>query len=115
MPTCPAGQDDDSRERTYLLGRKAEPFEMHVALGKEHPAAQGIGHRSRLLPNLLVHEMLVAALLRHHRRPIHPLRSSVNSLTAAVEQLHLIGADHRQLALLEVDELARVLQKRGNV
>src|SRR5262249_13904881 len=44
--------------------------EEDVALGEEHPAAQRVRQRARLLPDLLVHEVLVAALLGHHRRPV---------------------------------------------
>ncbi len=39
----------------------------------------------------------------------------MHALPSAVEQLHLVRGDHRQISLLHVDELAGVLQQRRNI
>jgi len=70
---------------------------------------------SRLLVDLLEHEMFVAAALRHHRAPIDAPRLAVDLVAGERLQTHRGGGELRHLAVLEEDHVAGVAEESGDV
>ncbi len=115
VPRRAARDDDDALERPHVVLRQLEAVEDDVALLEGGPAADRVGDRPGLLEDLLVHEVLVAILLRGHRAPLDLPRLAGDRLAVSPVDRDPARREHRELALLEVDHVARVLEDRGHV
>ena len=78
-------------------------------------SAQRVGERVGLLLDLLVHEVLVAALLRGRQVPVDREGLALRGATVEVGDLIAVAGDHHELVLAELDGLAGVLDERGDV
>ncbi len=79
-----AGDEADAPDLLRDLGADADLFADHVPLAEVHAAAQRVFDGTRLLVDLLEHEVLVAALLGLGRRPVDALRRALDA--GAVER-----------------------------
>src|SRR5437868_540111 len=59
--------------------------------------------------------MLEAALFRHDRVPGDVLHLANNRLTIEVSEANTFRCDHREIAVSKKEQVARVIENRGNV
>ena len=72
-------------------------------------------NRPRLLPNLLEHEVLVAALFRLDRIPLNARDLALDGLAVKVGQLHAGQRQNRHVPIGQKINVARVMQNAGHV
>ena len=89
--------------------------ELHVALLLEDAAAHRVDDRLRLLVDLLQEEVLVAALLRRDRVPGDHLGRALDRLAVEGGDDAPVGGELGDLAVLEEDHAAGVLEHRRDV
>ena len=109
-----AGQQQHLGKILGLVGRKRQ-LEIDVTLDDAHPAAKRVGDGLRLLVDLLVHEVLVATLFGHQGCPVDVPRRAMPGRAVGAEELDFLGREARDLALLDEDHLARLLQQGRDV
>ena len=78
-----------------------------AALGL-HASAQRVGHRARLLVDLLQHEVAVAALLRQDRVPEDPDRRPLDRRAVELGDLDAMTRDHGDVLVLQHHDVAGV-------
>ncbi len=74
----------------------------------------GLGYGVRLLVDLLEHERLVAALLGGRLVPVHVRDLTLQRSAVGREELHAVGAQHHDLAVLDELHVARVREEGGD-
>ena len=89
-----------------------ELFSCHIELVDfQMPAHQAPSERvandTRLLVNLLKHEVGIPAFLRHIHIPRNVRRFRRNALAMAVEELNAFGREPRKLPVIQVNDIAR--------
>ncbi len=116
MPTGPAGNRLNLGEALEFGLADLHLVEKNFA-GVERDAAQGsIADGARLLEDFLEHEVLEAALFGHNGVPGNVLHLPHHRLaTGEVGQLHAARRDHRQVAIGQKEQVARVIQNGRNV
>ena len=75
---------------SHALAREVDAVEIEVGFGLQHARADRVGDRARLLEDLLLHEAVVAALLRGDRIPLDRARLAVDRAAVAIEDLHAV-------------------------
>src|SRR4029079_15292676 len=115
MPRRSAGDDVHLLELRPLLGRELQVVEVDLARLLEHPPVERVEHRARLLVDLLEHVVPVAFLLGHHGVPCDLFRRAVDRRVVVVEDLHGFLIGDGVLAVLEIDDVARVGEERRDV
>ena len=115
VPARAAGDDVDLVQARDRLGVEVAPVEIHVSFLDGCAPADGVGERAGLLVDLLVHEVLVAVLLRHGRRPVDPPDLAVELLARPIGELDPFLGDDREVSLLEEDDVAGVGEDGGDV
>ena len=85
-----------------------------AALGLHAPAHR-VGGGARLLVDLLQHEVAVAALLGEDRIPLDADRGALDRRAVEMADLHSMARHHRQILVLEDDDVARVGEDGGDV
>ena len=70
---------------------------------------------ARLLINLLEHEVLEAAFFRHDGVPGDALGLALDLIAVEVGDAHAMLGDDGDLAVIEEEEVARVVEERGDV
>ena len=78
-------------------------------------AEQSVAHGARLLENLLLHEMLVAALFRHDGIPGDVVGGALDGSAVVVHHAHALAGEHGDVAIGEKKNFAGVLEQGGNV
>ena len=102
-----AGHDEDFVDTAQVLLGQAGLIH-HQLAGRAHPAAQGVRHRSRLLGDLLEHEVVVAILLGGGGVPIDVKVLADRLGAIEVGDLDRLRGDQDDLVLTELDGLTGV-------
>jgi len=104
--TCMVGSA--ARDHPYasdlVHGRELQLLEVHLAPLFLHPAEERIGDGPRLLEDLLQHEMLVAALLRHGARPVEDLHLPLHPVSFSVQNKEIAPLHDCKVVVFQEDE-----------
>src|SRR5579872_1213465 len=111
----PARDEAHALDLARHLRRKADLVAADVAGERIEPPANRVFDGARLLVDLLEHEVLVAVLLRFHRRPRHVSRRARHGGAVEAANGASVARERGHFAVLEEDELARVREQRRNV
>ena len=79
------------------------------------PPEQRVGHRARLLVDLLAHEPVVALLLGRRQVPVDVVAPALLRDAVEVGDLDRVAGDRDDLVLAELERLAGVLDERRDV
>ena len=115
VPGGAAGQDDDPPDVAQFEVRQLDAAELDVAAVGQDPAAERIADGLGLFEDLLEHEMLVAALLDLPQIPGDLLDLLGDLLVVDGGGGNALGSQGDHLAVVEVDDLARVPHDRRDV
>ena len=110
-----AGHERHALQSSSSLFAELDAVEVDVELRFVDPRPDRVGDRAGLLEDLLLHEVVVAALLRRDRIPLDDLELAVDRPPIDVDDLDALLAEHGEVAVVQRDDLARVGQDRGNV
>ena len=80
-----------------------------------HAAHQAVANGGGLLVDLFEHEVLVAALLGGDGIPCDALGLDRDRFTSDIRHHDRLGRDHRELSVVEEDDVARVAQHGGHI
>ena len=109
-----AGDDDDALDvAQQLLVERGLLGEVH-AVGAHGAVGDRLGDGVGLLVDLLEHEGLVAALLGGLLVPVDLDDVAIQDVALRRQERRALGRDDDQLAVLDVLDLARVLQEGGD-
>ena len=78
-------------------------------------AERGVANGARLLVDFLEHEVLEAALFRHDRVPGDVLHLARHRVAVEVGELHAVGREDGHVAIGQEEDVARVVEDRGDV
>jgi hypothetical protein len=95
--------------------RQVEPAELRRAVLDNETPAHGVLHRLGLLEDLLEHEVRKAAALDGAEVPVDAVHLAGARDGVDVEHAIAAGLEHGHVAVLEVDDLARVRKDRRHV
>ena len=109
-----AGQHDDLGGVLQLLRIDAQLIQGQAALGVGAPQ-QGLLHGLGLLVDLLLHEGVIAALLRGGGVPVDVEALALSGGAVEVDDGHVIGGDGDDLVLLQLDGLTSEVDEPGDV
>ena len=115
MPRGAARDDRDALDLRDGVGGQVQPVEARDALLEHQPAPQGAPHRLRLLADLLEHEVGVAPQLDGSEIPRHVVHRAQLHVRVAVDHVVPLRRQHRDVAVVEVDDGARVLEQRRRI
>src|SRR5208282_6780595 len=90
VPARSARDDLHVAELAELLFRDVHLIEKNFPGHLRNSAQESVAHGARLLENLLLHEMLEAALLRHDRVPGDVLDGPFDFAAFEIEQAHAL-------------------------
>ncbi len=91
VPAGAAGDDAHLLKFAKLVFRDGHLIEEDFSGVLRNAAEQGVAHSARLLKNLFLHEMLVAALFRHDGIPGHVVRGAFDRAAVVVHHMHTFG------------------------
>src|ERR1044071_8028796 len=97
------------------FGDVAHLVEKHLSAVERDSSLHRVANGARLLVDFLEHEMLEAALLRHDWIPRDALDRRLHRVALEVYDPNGVAIDDRDFAVAEKEDVARVLQDRGNV
>ncbi len=109
-----AADDDDLVDVAQLVVVQTHLVELEQPLGGA-PPEQRVGHRPRLLVDLLAHEPVVAVLLGGGEVPVDVVAAPFGGGTVEVGHLDAVPGDRDDAVLVELHGLAGVLDERGDV
>ena len=110
----PAGDDDDAVAVAQEgVVDRAEPVEVD-AVGADRAVGDRLGDGVGLLVDLLEHERLVAALLRHLLAPVDLVDRALDGLAGGVEELDAVAAHDDDLVVLDQLHAAGVGEEGGD-
>ena len=110
-----AGDDDDLVDVAQVLVGQPHLVELQLA-PLAAPAEQRVGHRPRLLVDLLAHEPVVAVLLGRRQVPVDVVAAALGRrVPSKPVTRHAVAGDRHDLVLAELHRLAGVLDERGDV
>ena len=90
--------------------------EHYLLFASKQASTHAIGNTTRLVVNLLEHEMIVATLLQAVEVYVHFLHLGVYLLIVKVVYLHLLAhLEGCDLAVVEVDHLVGILHYRQGI
>ncbi len=115
MPRRAAGGDLDRGQATQIVLGNVHRVEIDLAGVERNAALDGIADGARLLVDLLEHEMLEAALLRHDRVPGDPLLLGFDDIAVKIGDADRVFGQDRDLVVAEKENVARVCEDRRNV
>ena len=110
-----AADDDEAADRGEFARRQVEAREDGRAGGRVKASADRVPERVGLLVNLLDHEVLVAALLDRAEIPVDLLHLARDGRIVERVDGHALGRYACDVPVLEVDDLARVGDDRGDI
>ncbi len=108
-----AGHDADAPDVPDVSVGHGQVAEYHASVADA--ARDGAAHRRRLLVYLLEHKVVVAALFRRGNVPVDVVMLLLDGAAALVVNADAVGGDHRQLAIVHVDNVAGVGQQRRHI
>ena len=115
MPRRATGADHDPLGGRQLRQHIVEAAELDAALARAHAPAHGVGHRLRLLHDLLEHEVLVAPLGDLLEVPVELVDLLRDRRAVDLEHLVAVGPHDGHLAVGEIDDLLGELDERARV
>ena len=110
-----AGEQDHPSNALGVLVAQADLGRRDVGVLAVEPAAQGVFERAGLLEDLLEHEVLVAILLGHHRRPGDASWPPAHFGAVELGQRETLRFEHGNFTVLHEHHLVRVRKQRRNV
>ena len=115
VPGGAAGRDDDPLDVLELVIAQVEAAEARGALFLQQVAAKRVAEALRLLADLLEHEVGEAVPLHHRQVPVDLVHRLADPRRLQVAHPVAVAREHHQLAVVEIDDRAGVLQQRGGV
>ena len=110
MPRGPTGDDVDPPQRRAVGRRQVETVEARNAPVTHEPAAQRAAHRLRLLQDLLLHEVRMAAQLDRFEVPAKRVHRSLLHLRGAVDHPVAGRREDSDVSVVQVHDRAGVLE-----
>lgn len=101
-----------SRPR-HIFFRKLHAVELNLAV--HNPGAERCGKCGGLFHNFLEHEVFVTALFRRVHIPVHMEHFLINRLLVQIVNRNRILADHSNLVVGKLINIARMRQDGGDV
>ena len=114
MVRSAARDDEDAVDVVELLERETELVDVELAR-RRHAAHEGVANDTRLLVDLLEHEIGVAALLGHVEVPVHVRDLGLDGVSLGVGVLDALGRELCELTVLEHHDVARGLDEGDDV
>ena len=116
MPGRAAGGDLD-RSETFevVFGDVLHLVEKNPAVVQRDAAFYRLAHGARLLVNLFEHEVFEAALFGFDRIPGDALHRRLDFIAREIGDPDCVLRHHSNLAVAEKENVAGVLEDRGNV
>src|SRR6266852_1608546 len=115
VSACSTGYDAHLLEFAELLLGNLHLVQEDLSGVLRDPAEEGVAHGARLLENLFLHEVLVAALFGHDGVPGNVLRRSLDWPSVVVHHGDALLREHGDVAVGKEKDFSRVLQERGNI
>ena len=115
VPAGAAGDDAHLLEFAELLFGDVHFVEEDFSGVLRDAAEESVADGARLLENLLLHEMLVAALFGHDGVPGDVMRGAIDGAAIVIHHAHAILREDGDIAVGEEEHLAGVFEERGNI
>ena len=115
MPTRSAGGDDDVVDLEQVFLGNIQAAELGKALFENETSTHGVFHRGGLLEDFLQHEVRIAAPFDLLQVPLDTSDGLVANRRIEVEHLVTVAGDHGDIAIVEIDHVARVREYRRRV
>src|SRR6185437_10951727 len=115
MPACPARHDLYLLKFTKIGLGDADFIQKNAATFESDTAEHRVLNGSGLLKDLFEHEVLIAALFPPARGPQNVGDLTRNRLAVEVCQVDAIGRQHRYVAIVQKEHVARVAQNRRHI
>src|SRR5258708_8301171 len=115
MPARSAGHDADLLKVAELLFGNLHFAQKNLAGILRNAAEQRVADGARLLENLLLHEMLVAALFGHDGIPGDMLGGALDRATVVIHHADALLREYSDVAIGQEKYLAGVLEERRDV
>ena len=115
MPTGAAGGNVDAGGVGEFFVGNLHLAQENLARVERDAAQRGVGNGPRLLPDFLEHEVLVAALFRLDRIPLHARQLALHGLAVKIRQRHAFKRQDRHIAVGKKINVARVMQNSRHI
>src|SRR5205807_6247972 len=115
VPARAAGDDAHVLKFTELLFRNGHLIQKDFSSVLRDAAEQGIANGARLLKNLLLHKVLVAALFRHDGVPGDVLCGALDGTAVVIHYPHTFRGENGNVAIRQEKHFARVLEEGRDV
>ena len=115
VPARAAGGDEDVVEPEQLLVGHVETAQLRRSLVGQQSSAHAVLDRRRLLEDLLEHEVVEPAALDLVQIPVDLADAALELLRALIENRVAVARQHRDIAVVEIDDFARLRQNRRDV
>ena len=110
-----AANEDDAFDFAQLRGRHVESAQLGRGLLRGEAPAHGIPHRRGLLVDFLEHVVRIVALGNFLRLEINPADLVVLAVASQRLDLKIVGPQHDNLKVLQIDDIARVVDQSQRV
>src|SRR5437660_5449808 len=107
--------DNDANDALKVVAREVQPAQLREAFFHDQPATHRVLNRLRLLEDFLEHEVLEAALFDLIEIPVDAAHALADTACVEIQHLVSVAGEHAHLAVVEVHDLSRVLEDRGDV
>ena len=115
MPARAARRDDDVVEALELFPAEIQAAELREAIVVDGAAAHRVLDGLRLLHDLLQHEVIETAFLDLVQIPIDARRALLHRFRIQIHDVITVLGQHRHLTVIEVHDLARMLENGSHV
>src|SRR5438105_10325236 len=115
MPTRSTRGDDDPIDALKVVAREVQSAQLREAFFHDQPATHRVLNGLRLLEDFLEHEVLEAALFDLIEIPVDAAHALADPACVEIQHLISVAGEHAHLAVVEVHDLSRVLEDRGDV
>ena len=106
-----AANEDDAFDFAQLRGRHVESAQLGRGLLRGEASAHGVAHRRGLLVDFLEHVVRIVALGNFLRLEINRADLVVLAVTSQRLDLKIVGPQHDNLEVLQIDDIARVVDQ----
>src|SRR6202158_4207482 len=115
MPAGAARDDANIFEFAELLLGESHFAKIDFSAVLRNASDKSVAHGARLLKNLLLHVVLVAAFFRHDGIPGDVMRLTFHRLAVMVHNTDTVFAEHGDIAIGQEKHVSCVFQQRGNI
>src|SRR5882724_1594625 len=115
MPTGAARDDANILKIAKLLLGEAHFVEINFPGILRNAAEKSVAHGARLLKNLLLHVVLVAAFFRHDGIPGDVMRLALDGFAVVVHDADAVFGEHGDIEIGQKKHVARVLEQRRDI